>query len=75
MDNLKASMSCIETALVVNETMMKHAESVGMTVNKKKSAIQLNVETALPEYLQEIPRMDETTFKFIGFEMKRGEVD
>ena len=37
--------------------------------------IQLNVETPLPESLQDIPRLDETTYKYLGFEMKKGEVD
>ena len=45
-----------------------------MVTNNKKSAIQLNVETPQPESLQEIPRMDETTYKYLEFEMK-GEVD
>ena len=46
-----------------------------MVINTKKSAIQLNFETPLPESLQEIPRMDETTYKYLGFEMKQGDVD
>ena len=46
-----------------------------MVINAKKSAIQLNVETPLPQSLQDIPRMDETTYKYLGFEMIRGEVD
>ena len=45
-----------------------------MVVNNKKSAIQLNIETPLPEVLQEIPILDETTYKHLGFEMKKGEV-
>ena len=75
MDDLKASMSCVETAQNVHETVMKYAESVGMVVNKKKSAIQRNIETPIPESLQDIPRMDETTYRYLGFEMKNGEVD
>ena len=46
-----------------------------MVVNKKKSAIQLNVETPLPEGLQDLPRMDALTYKYLGFEVKNGEVD
>ena len=46
-----------------------------MVINSKKSAIQLNFEAPLPQSLQEIPRMDETTYKNIGFEMKKGEVE
>ena len=47
-----------------------------MVVNsRKKCAIQLNTEMPLPQSLQGIPRMDETTYKYLGFEMKRGEVD
>ena len=74
MDDLKASMSCVETEHNVHETMMKYAESVGMAVNKKKSAIQLNIETSLPESLQDMPRMDEVTYRYLGFETKKGEV-
>ena len=32
-------------------------------------------ETPLPESLQEISRLDETTYKYLGFEMKKGEID
>ena len=32
------------------------------------------METPLQEFLQNIPRMDETTYKYLGFEMKNGEV-
>ena len=46
-----------------------------MVINIKKSAIQLSNETQLPESLQDIPRMDETTYKYLGFEMKKGEVE
>ena len=46
-----------------------------MVVNNKKSAIQLSIETPLPETLQEIPRLDEKTYKYLDFEMKKGEVD
>ena len=46
-----------------------------MAINNKRSAIQLNIQTPLPESLQEIPRLDETTYKYLGFEMKKGEVD
>ena len=60
---------------MVQETVKKYAQAVGMVINNKKSAIQLNVEAQLPESLQEIPRMDETTYKYLGFEMMKGEVD
>ena len=46
-----------------------------MVINNKKSAIQVNVDTPLPEPIQEIPRMDETTYKYLGFEMGKGEVE
>ena len=48
---------------------------MGMVVNKKKCAIQLKVETPLPESLQDIPRLDEVTYRYLGFEMKKGEVE
>ena len=65
MDDLKASTSSIEKAVIVHETVKRYAAAVGMVVNKKKSAIQLSVETPLPESLQEIPRLDEATYKYI----------
>ena len=46
-----------------------------MVINTKKSAIQLNCETPLQESLQEIPRMDETTSTYLGFQMKKGEIE
>ena len=48
---------------------------MGMVINTKKSAIQLSFKTPLPESLQEIPRMDETSYKYLGYEMKKGEID
>ena len=75
MDDLKASMSSIETAEAIHEIVKRYAASVGMAINNKKSAIQLNVETPLPESLQDIPRLDETTYKYLGFEMKKGEIE
>ena len=45
-----------------------------MAINNKKSAIPLNVETPLPESLQDIPRMDETTYRYLCFEMREGDV-
>ena len=58
MDDLKASMTSIDTAKIVHGIVKKYAASVGMVINNKKSAIQLNVKTPLPESLQDIPRMD-----------------
>ena len=72
---MKASMTSIDIAQVVHGTVKKYAASVGMVINTKKSAIQLNIKTPLPESLQEIPRMDETTYKYLGFQMKKGEVE
>ena len=46
-----------------------------MLINTKKRAIQFNVKTPLPETLQDVPRLDERTYKYLGFEMKKGEVD
>ena len=64
-------MTTIEMAETVHEIVKKYAASTGMVINKKKCAIQLIFETALPESLQDIPRMDETTYKYLGFEIKR----
>ena len=75
MDDLKASTSSIEKAATVHETVKRYAASVGMVVNKKKSAIQLKSEDPLTEPLREIPRMDDLTYKYLGFEMKKCEVD
>ena len=74
MDDLKASMADIQTTQALHQIVKKYAVSVGMVINTKKSAIQLNTEMPLPQSLQEIPRMDETTYKYLGFEMKKGEV-
>ena len=49
----------------------RNATSVGMVINSKKCAIQLNSETSLQEYLLDIPRMDETTYKCLLLEMMR----
>ena len=75
MDDLKASMDNTETARIVHQIVKSYAASVGMVINTKKSAIQLDNETPLPESLREIPRLDGTTYKYLGFEMKRGEVE
>ena len=48
-----------------------YSMAVGM-VNNSKSAIQLSIEMPLEESLQEIPRLDETAYKHLGFEMKSG---
>ena len=71
MDDLKVSMTSTDIAKMVHELMKKNAASVGMVINTKKSAIQLSMETPLQQSLQEIPRMDETTYKYLGFQMKR----
>ena len=56
MDDLKASTDNVETARTIHEIVKRYATSVGMVINSKKSAIQLNVKTPLPESLQEIPK-------------------
>ena len=71
MDDIKVSMTNVEKACAVHETVKQNAASVGMVINNKKSAIQLNVERHLPESLQDIPRLDETTYRYLGFEMKK----
>ena len=63
-----------EVARVIHPIVKTYANAVGMIINNKKSAIQLNVETPLPQSLQDIRRMDDTTYKYIGFEMEKGEV-
>ena len=68
MDGLKGSATSIEIAQIVHDAV-KYATFVGMVINHKKSAIQLCLQTPLPESLQDIPRMDETTYKYLGFEM------
>ena len=75
LDDLKTSMTNIQTAQTVHDIVKRYAASIGMVINNKKCAIQLNVETPLPESLQDIPRLDGTTNKYIGFEMKKGEID
>ena len=75
MDDLKVSVTNVQAAKQVHNTVKEYATSVGMVINNKKCAIQLNVEMPLPESLQEIPRLDEVTYKYLGFEMKKGEVE
>ena len=67
MDDLKASMTNIQTARTIHKIVKTYAASVGMVINKKKSGIQLSVETPLPQSLREIPRLDETTYRYLGF--------
>ena len=59
MDDLKASSANIEKVVQIHETVKKYTLSVGMVINRKKSAIQLSVEVQLPQSLQDIPRPDE----------------
>ena len=47
MDDLKASMTSIGTARDVHVIVKEYAKAVGMVINNKKSAIQLNMETSL----------------------------
>ena len=75
MDDLKASMTSIGAAQTVHDTVKQYAQSVGMVINHKKSAIQLNTKTPLPGSLLDIPRMDEIPYKYLGFEMKKGEIE
>ena len=74
MDDLKASATSIETAQTIHDIVKKYATSIGMVINSKKCAIQLNVKNELPESLKDIPRLDERTYKYLGFEMMKGEV-
>ena len=73
MHDLKASM-IIQTAQTDHDIVKRCQDSGTMVINKKKSAIQLNVETPLPESLQDVPRLDDVTYKYLGFEMKKGEI-
>ena len=66
-------MTITRKAQTVYEIVEKYADAVGIVINNKKSAILLNVETPLQQSLQEIPRIDDTTNKYLGFEMKKGE--
>ena len=75
MEELKASVTNIDMPQTVRRIVKRYAQSVGMVINTKKCAIQLNVETPLPESLQDIPRLDEVTYKCLGFEMMNGEVE
>ena len=75
MDDLKASMTIIQMAQTIHETVKEYTLSVGMVIKSKKSTIQLSVETPLPESLHDIPWMDDMTYKYIVFEMKRRDVD
>ena len=72
---MKASTYNIHIAKMIHGAVKTYAISVGMVINNKKSAIQLNIETPLPLSLEDIPRMDETNYKYLGFEMKNGNDD
>ena len=48
MDDLKASMTTIEVSQQVHQIVKNYAAAVGMVVNNKKSAIQLDVEAPFP---------------------------
>ena len=72
MDDLKASTTSIETAQLVHQIVKEYATAVGMVINSKKCAIRLDVGTPLPESLQDIPRLDDTTYKYLGFETRKG---
>ena len=54
MDDKKASVSGVGMAQTVHEIVKKCGASVGMVLNTKKGSIQLNVETPLPQSLQDI---------------------
>ena len=43
MDDLKASCACVEKAKEVHEMVKRYADSVGMVINNKNRAIQLNI--------------------------------
>lgn len=58
-DDLKASTSSIEREQRIHKIVKEYADSVGMVINKKKSAIQLSCDTPLSESLQDIPMLDE----------------
>ena len=73
MDGLKASTDNVETARTIHNIVKTYANAGVTVLNNKKSAIQLNVKTPLPESLPDIPRIDETTCKYLEFEMK-GEI-
>lgn len=74
MDDLKASVTNNEEAETVHKSVKRYARAVGTVINNK-TAIHLSMETPLQESLQDIPRLDETTYKYLGFEMKSGTVD
>ena len=73
-DDLKVSVTNIDIAQTVHRIVKMYVSAVGMVVNTKKSAIQLDVETPLPESLRDILILDEVTYKYLGFEMMKGAV-
>ena len=74
MDDLKESTSDIKIVHSVHDIMKRYSASVGMVINTKKSPTQLRIEQPLPESLQEIPRLDEMTYKHLVFEAKRAKL-
>ena len=75
MDDLKVSMDGIDMACAFHQIVKGYAAAVGMVINNKKSAIQLNIQTPLPEPFEEISRRDDTTYQCLCFEMKKGDDD
>ena len=75
MDDLKASTGSIEMAHNVHIIVKRYAAAAGMVINTKKSAIQLSIKTPLPEPLLDIPRMDNVIYRYLRFEMKKGDVN
>ena len=56
MDDLKASVTSIDNAQAVHLIVKRDSQSVGMAINHKKSAIQLNVDTPTPRVSPGHPR-------------------
>lgn len=65
MDDLKTSMTTIGAALSVHEIVKKYAASIMVVVDNKNGSIPINTETPLPESLRDIPRIDETAYKYL----------
>ena len=70
-NDLNASSMKTDTTQTIHQLAKKFTAAVGMVIKNKKSDIKLSIETPLPNSLQDIPRIDETTYKYFGYETIR----
>ena len=63
-----------QLAEIVRDSVKTHCESVGIVIKMRRVPSISTSRPCFPQSLRDIPVMDETTYKYLGFEMKNGEV-